>query len=66
MKLIDIFEFAIEQGCKADARGAEQIEAELRRNRERYEKLVGKERERFDPDLLWNPYSDSRLLYGEP
>jgi putative NIF3 family GTP cyclohydrolase 1 type 2 len=65
MKLIDIFEFAIEQGCKADARGAERIEAELRRNREQYEKLEGKERERFDPDLLWNPYSDSRLLYGD-
>ncbi len=66
MRLIDVFRFAIEQGRKADPRKAERIEAELRRHRARYEELGQKERERFDPDLLWNPYSDSRLLYGEP
>jgi putative NIF3 family GTP cyclohydrolase 1 type 2 len=66
MKLIDVFKFAIEQGRKADARRPEQIEAELRGKRERYEKLGRKERERLDPDILWNPYSDSRLLFGEP
>jgi putative NIF3 family GTP cyclohydrolase 1 type 2 len=66
MKLIDVFKFAIELGRKADARRPERIEAELRRHQERYENLERKEKERFDPDLLWNPYSDSRLLYGEP
>jgi putative NIF3 family GTP cyclohydrolase 1 type 2 len=66
MKLIDIFKFAIETGRKADARKPGQIEAELRRQRDRYDKLERKEKERFDPDLLWNPYSDSRLLFGEP
>jgi putative NIF3 family GTP cyclohydrolase 1 type 2 len=66
MKLIDVFRFAIELGRKADARKPERIEAELRRHRERYEKLGRGEKERFDPDFLWNPYSDSRLLYGDP
>ncbi len=64
MKLIDVFKFAIEFGRDADVRKPRQIEAELRRQRERYDKLSRKEREHFDPDLLWNPYSDSRLLYG--
>jgi len=65
MKLIDVFKFAIELGREADARKPGQIEAELKRQRERYDKLSQKEKERFDPDLLWNPYSDSRLLYGD-
>jgi hypothetical protein len=66
MKLIDVYKSSIDLGRKADARTPRLIEAELKRQRERYEKLRGKERERFDPDLLWNPYSDSRLLHGEP
>ncbi len=65
MKLIDVYRLAIDLGCKADSRGPSLIEADLRRQRERYDKLEGKEKERFDPDLLWNPYSDSRILYGE-
>ena len=66
MKLIDVYQFGIEQGRKADARKPSLIEAELKCQRERYNKLEGKEKEHFDPDRLWNPYSDSRLLYGEP
>lgn len=59
MRLIDIFKFVIETGRKADARKPEQIEAELKRYRDRYDKLDRKEKRRFDLDLLWNPYSDS-------
>ncbi len=66
MKLSDVFKYAIDLGRKADARKPGQIEADLRRQRDCYDKLERKEKERFDPDLLWNPYSDSRVLYGEP
>ena len=41
MKPIDVFKFAIELGREADARKPGQIEAELRRQRVRYEPLQG-------------------------
>jgi putative NIF3 family GTP cyclohydrolase 1 type 2 len=66
MKLIDIYKLAVQMGMDADLRTKEQIEVELKRVADRYGKLEPEERELFDKDQLWNPYADSRLLYGDP
>jgi hypothetical protein len=66
MKLSEVYRTAIKEAIQADVRGKKQIDAELRRQKERFDKLGKKERENFDPDLLWNPYHDSRLLHGDP
>jgi putative NIF3 family GTP cyclohydrolase 1 type 2 len=65
MKLIDIYKSAVQWGRGADPRTKEDLEADLRSQAERFEKLDAKAKERFDPDLLWNPYHDSRLLHGD-
>ena len=65
MKLIDIYKSAVQWGRAADPRSKADFEAELRSQAERFEKLDEKAKARFDRDLLWNPYHDSRLLHGE-
>lgn len=64
MKLIDLYRLAVQMGRGADARTKKELEAELKAKKQTFEKLEGKARERFDQDSLWNPYADSRVLYG--
>lgn len=66
MKLIDIYKLAVQMGIDADLRTKEQIEVELDRVSDRFGKMGPEERDLFDKDQLWNPYADSRLLYGDP
>jgi hypothetical protein len=66
MKLIDIYKLAVQMGMDADLRTKEQIEVELKRVGDRYKKMDPEEQGLFDRDQLWNPYADSRLLYGDP
>lgn len=66
MKLKEIYELAVEMGVEKDPRGREEIERILRRNREKYEKLTQKEKKWFDEESLTNPFSDTRILVGDP
>ncbi len=52
-------------GIEADPRPKEDIERLLSEKKKDLEKAEGKEEEIFDRDRLWNPYTDSRILYGE-
>jgi putative NIF3 family GTP cyclohydrolase 1 type 2 len=65
MKLAEIFKFAVKLGREADPRSGKEFEIELKAQKEKFEKLDSKAKQRFDQDLLWNPYHDSRLLFGE-
>lgn len=64
MKLAEIYNLAIQLGMNADPRGRHGAEMVLLKNREDYEKLDVKEREYFDVEGLKNPYSDTRILFG--
>lgn len=66
MKIKDIYEGAIKQGIAKDPRGKREVEEELKRAKKEFQKLKGKEKEEFDRERLTNPYSDTRILYGEP
>jgi len=66
MKLRDLYRLAVEAGIKADPRTKDEIEAELKRAEEKMNKLEEKEKRWFDPDTLWNPYADTRVLWGDP
>jgi putative NIF3 family GTP cyclohydrolase 1 type 2 len=66
MKLKDLYRMAVETGIEADPRTAEEIEAELKRAGEKMNKLEEREKKWFDPDTLWNPYADTRILCGDP
>ncbi len=62
MRIQEIYNLAINKGIEADFRGREGIEKLLKRKKEKYEKLSGKEKEEFDLEALENPYLDSRIL----
>lgn len=64
MKLEQVFKLAIEQGKKADPRGAKGVQKFLAQQKKQYEALEGQEKEWADESMLWNPYADSQLFYG--
>jgi len=66
MKIKEIYNLAIQKGIEADFRGKEGIERKLKIAREKFEKLDPKEKELFDKERLTNPFSDTRILYGDP
>ena len=63
MTIQEIYNLAIQKGIEADFRGREGIERLLKRKKEKYEKLSGKEKEEFDLEALENPYLDSRIYH---
>ncbi len=66
MKIKDIYNLAIEEGIKADFRGKEEIEKTLKRLKEKYEAMSKEEKEDYDKERLNNPFSDTRILFGNP
>jgi hypothetical protein len=66
IKLGDLYRMAIQLGKDHDPRDPAELEADLRKVGERFERMEARDRDRFDRDALWNPYADSRLLHGDP
>ncbi len=64
MKLKKLFARAVEIGIEADPRGKKAIEKLLKKQKEKYDKLEEKEKEYFDVERIWNPFSDSRIING--
>ncbi|MHA3962165.1 MAG: NGG1p interacting factor NIF3 [Candidatus Thorarchaeota archaeon SMTZ1-45] len=52
-------------GIDADPRGRERVNQILEKSKKDLEKLEGKKKELADKDVIWNPYTDCRLLYGD-
>lgn len=65
MKLEKFFRRAVEFGISADPRGKKEIEKLLKKEAKRQEKLEGIEKELADEERTWNPFGDSRILYGD-
>jgi hypothetical protein len=65
MKLKDLYAAVIETGVENDLRGKEEIQRLLAEEKAKFEKLDEKEKEFFDRDRLFNPFSDTRILNGE-
>ena len=65
MKLKEIYNLAIAMGVDSDFRGKEEIEKLLRRLKEKYGKMEDWQKEDFDIERLINPFSDTRILYGD-
>lgn len=66
MKIREIYELAVQKGIDNDPRGREQVEKVLAREKKKYEELKEDEKKEFDRDRLVNPYSDTRILFGDP
>ena len=65
MKLRRLYEEVVKKGIEADPRGREEVERILKENREVYNKLSEKEKELFDVERFFNPFSDTRVLNGD-
>ena len=65
MKLKDLYQRVIEAGVENDLRDRDEIQRILTEEKEKFEKLVADDREYFDEDRLFNPFSDTRVLYGD-
>jgi len=65
MKFKDFYNAVIETGIENDLRGKEEIQKLLAEEQGKFDKLDEKEREYFDRDRLFNPFSDTRILYGD-
>ena len=66
MKLEKFYRKAIETGIARDLRGPAEIKRLLAAEKERSESLKPEEKKNFDPDRLFNPFADSRILNGDP
>jgi putative NIF3 family GTP cyclohydrolase 1 type 2 len=66
MTIQQIYDLAIEMGVAADPRGKEAIKRLLEKRKKYFEELSEKKKKYFDDQTLHNPYSDSRLLFGDP
>lgn len=66
MTIQEIYDLAIEMGIKADPRGEKAVEKLLERTKKEFKELSEKKKKYFDTDSLTNPYSDSKLYFGDP
>jgi putative NIF3 family GTP cyclohydrolase 1 type 2 len=66
MTIQEIYNLAIQKGTVADFRGQEAIQEYLDDKKKEYDKLSEEDKEIFDKERLTNPYSDSRILFGDP
>ncbi|QGG48790.1 NGG1p interacting factor NIF3 [Heliorestis convoluta] len=65
MKLKDVYRRMVALGIEADPRGKKQVEELLKERQKEKEKAKGDDSEGFQEDTLFNPYSDTAILYGE-
>ena len=65
MKLKTFLERSVQHGIDSDARGRKFIEKMLKKELDRSKKLEGREKEMYDMERTWNPYADSRILWGD-
>lgn len=66
MKIKEIYHLAIELGMENDPRSKESIQKLLDKEKKAYEEMKEKDKKDYDQDRLINPYTDTRVLYGDP
>ncbi len=66
MTLKELYDFSIKAGIKADPRGEKGVEKYLAAKKKEYDALPKEEQAEFDTEDLTNPYSDSRIVIGDP
>lgn len=64
MTLQQIYDLAIQMGISADPRGRKRVEELLKRRKKELDELPAKKKQYFDNETTTNPYSDTRILYG--
>lgn len=66
MKIGEIYRLAVEKGMGKDPRSREAVAKLLEKENKKYEEMKDEEKKEYDQDRLFNPYGDTRLLFGDP
>jgi len=66
LTIVEIYKLAVKMGMEADPRGLSKVKKLLERTKGDYKNLSLKEKRYFDPECFENPYSDTRILLGDP
>ncbi|MDW7730263.1 MAG: NGG1p interacting factor NIF3 [Bacillota bacterium] len=66
MKIKEIYEYIIEKGVEKDPRTPEGVREAQKIEQQRYDDLKEDEKKEYDFEKLANPYSDTRILCGDP
>lgn len=66
MTIKEIYNLAIKMGIESDLRGKDFVLKQLKKEKENYQKLSKEKKEEYDKEKLINPYSDTRILFGDP
>ncbi|NQS75845.1 MAG: NGG1p interacting factor NIF3 [Peptococcaceae bacterium] len=66
MKIGEIYKLAIEKGMGKDPRTKASVEKLLEKENKKYNEMKEDEKKEYDQDRLFNPYGDTRILYGDP
>ncbi len=66
MKIKEIYQLAIEKGMGKDPRSPEAVQKLLQKESKLYSEMKEDEKKEYDPDRLFNPYGDTRVLFGDP
>jgi len=65
MTIKQIYDLVVKEGIKNDPRGAARVKELLKRTNKKYEALSEEQKNEFDEERLTNPYSDTRVFYGD-
>lgn len=65
MTIQEIYDLAIQMGIKADPRGEAGVTKILAKRKKELTELSAKKKKFFDEETLSNPYSDTRILFGD-
>jgi putative NIF3 family GTP cyclohydrolase 1 type 2 len=66
MKVKEIYDYIIEKGIEKDPRTPSGVKEYLAAERKKFEDLKDEEKKEFDTEKISNPYSDTRILCGDP
>lgn len=65
MKVYDAYKLAIKTGMKMDPRPKDEVDKVLKDAKKEYSDLSDDRKELYDAERLWNPYQDSRFVWGD-
>lgn len=65
MNIEQIYKRIVEIGIKNDLRGEEEIQRILNDEKSKYNEFKAEEKEFYDKDRFFNPFADTRVLYGD-
>lgn len=65
MTLGELYKKVVDIGMKADPRSPADLKRFLKSRQESYKKLKTEEEKQLNQDMTWNPYDDTRIVFGD-